>query len=457
MRKAIFRLVDFVKLGHKRDMTDRTSKMKKTGLSARIAALNLLQAIVFEKQSLSELTDPNGAIFKPLSGPDRARAQSLTILALKNLEPIDKIIDSYLKKKPPLRALNILRLCATELLVDDIQPHAAIDSAVEMAKTSRKTAHLSGLINAISRKINDQGKAQWPQRVTQKLPKYLRSELLKDYDDKTVATIEAVHEKIAPLDIVVKNNADLAKFAELLDAQIVGPQNLRIYRPHQISSLPGFDDGSWWVQDFAASLPVQCFGDLTGKKIIDLCAAPGGKTMQLAAAGADVTAVDISANRMKRLQENLSRTKLSANVIIADILNWVPDHDFDAILLDAPCSATGTIRRHPDLPFVKNADSTTELYQLQRQMLKRCFDWLKTDGEMIYATCSLLKKEGEHNIAWLKDEVSTVDVSPIDLVGFELPQECRTPQGYLRTLPSYWSDIGGMDGFFIAKLHKIIR
>lgn len=428
--------------------------MAKAGLSARIAALNLLDGVFFEARPLSDMTDAGSDIMRKLSGSERARAQSLVLSTLRHLEPIDMLLDFYLKKEPHLRARHVMRLCAAELLVDGISPHAAIDSAVNLAKLSRKTEHMSGLVNAVCRKLNTEGREHWEKHPTQQLPHYLRSIMLKDHGDDAVALMEEAHTVGAPLDITVKNAGDMPELQELLQAEVIGDNNLRLNKPGQVSALPGFDEGAWWVQDFAASLPARCLTDLEGKSVLDLCAAPGGKTLQLAAAGGDVTAMDLSKHRLVRVHENLKRTGLSAKVVTADALTWKPGVEYDAILLDAPCTATGTVRRHPDLPFLKDKDAIKSLVALQEEMLQRAFAWLKPGGQMIYSTCSLLRQEGEGQIETFLDRNKSAAVMPIDAEALTVPSEWVSDQGYLRTLPSYWPEKGGLDGFFIAKLVK---
>ncbi len=428
--------------------------MAKAGLSARIAALNLLNGVLAEHRPLSEMTDAGSDIIKKMTGPERARAQSLTMAALRHLEPIDMLLDFYLKKEPPVRVRNILRLCATELLVDGISPHAAIDSAVNMTKTSRKTEFMSGLVNAIGRKLNGEGREHWAEHPTQKLPHYLRNMMVADHGEATVAEIEAAHVKPVPLDITLRCVADMAELQSLLGAQAIGTDNLRLQKAGQVSALPGFEDGAWWVQDYAASLPAKCLTGIDGKKVLDLCAAPGGKTLQLAAAGGEVTAMDLSKYRLQRVHENLGRTKLHAKVVTADVLTWKPGMEYDAILLDAPCSATGTIRRHPDLPYLKDKEAIKSLVALQKEMLRRAFEWLKPDGQLVYSTCSLLKREGEEQIAQFLLENGQATLEPLDADVLGVPHDWLTPTGCLRTLPSYWPENGGLDGFFIARLQK---
>ncbi len=428
--------------------------MAKAGLSARIAALNLLNGVLSDQRPMSEMTDAGSDILKKLSGSERARAQSLTLSTLRHLEPIDMLLDYYLKKEPPLRVRNILRLCATELLVDGISPHAAIDTAVSITKLGRKTVHIAGLVNAVARKIDGEGRTHWQDHPTQELPYYLRSIMLEDHGEKVVTMIEEAHVRAVPLDITVKRAEDMAELSDLLEAEVIGDKVLRMQKAGQVSALAGFEEGAWWVQDFAASLPVKCFTGIEGKKVLDLCAAPGGKTLQLTAVGGDVTAVDLSKHRLVRVHENLARTGMAAKVVTADVLTWKPGVEYDAILLDAPCTATGTVRRHPDLPHLKDKAAIISLVTLQKQMLEQAFQWLKPGGQMIYSTCSLLKREGEEQIAEFLAQNKQAAIEPIDADALGVPRDWLTSEGCLRTLPSYWPEKGGMDGFFIAKLVK---
>lgn len=426
----------------------------KSGLASRRGALDIVHGVLSEARSLSDLTEGQAGILKPLKDADRARAQNLAVNILKHLGPIDTMLSAYVHKRPSLRAQNILRLCAVELLIDGISPYAVINSAVQIAKGSQKTAHVAGMINAVGRKIDQEGRAHWPDAPVQNLPNPLQRLLVGDYDADTVSRIEQAHMPIAPIDITLKNETYLSNFQSLLNAEHLGGATLRLPHGTQISTLPGFVEGMWWVQDFAASLPVRCFGDVAGQSILDLCAAPGGKTLQLAAAGAEVTAVDISSHRLKRLKTNLMRTGLKANVMCADAFAWTPGQKFDAILLDAPCSAVGTIRRHPDLPFLKTLETIESLSCLQHNILIRAFHWLRPGGRLIYSTCSMLRQEGEDQIKTFLQNTPDATLDPIDPGDLTLPKEWMLDNGCLQTLPFYWLDKGGMDGFFIARLRK---
>jgi 16S rRNA (cytosine967-C5)-methyltransferase len=270
--------------------------------------------------------------------------------------------------------------------------------------------------------------------------------LVHAYGRDAVTAIEAVQAMAPPLDLTVRPEA------EAPEGEVLPTGSLRLAERGQVSTLPGYEVGGWWVQDAAAAMAVPMLADVKGQRVLDLCAAPGGKTLQLAAAGASVTSLDISGPRMARVIENLTRTGLTATCVTADALVWQPEQPFDAILLDAPCSATGTIRRHPDLPFVKDGSEIEALVALQAALLDRALGWLKPGGRLVFVTCSLLPDEGEAQLARaLKRHPGLTVVHPA-LSG--IAPEWVTPEGGLRLRPDYWADKGGMDGFFIARFIK---
>lgn len=425
--------------------------MAKQGIDARKAAAELLHAVLYDHRLLSEVLDRRDGPLTNLTPPDRARAQSLATTSLRHLGRIDYVLSQFLQKKPPLAVHNILRLCATELLIDNIAPHGAVDGAVTLVKMKKKTSYFSGLVNAVARKLAANGLEILNNLPPQKLPKKLRQHLIKTYDKDIVTQIETAHQTGALVDITLKDQSHKVEFAKKLNAHILPNGSLRLKDPGQISQLEGFKSGDWWVQDAAASLPARCFSNLHEKHVLDLCAAPGGKTLQLSAQGANVTAVDISPYRMKRVAENLHRTNLTADLITADIMTWKTDTLYDAILIDAPCSATGTIRRHPDLPFLNPELDLTKIIPFQKDMLAKAISWLKPGGELIFSTCSLFKEEGEDQADWLTQEhpsITQIRLIPSD---YGLDDEVSSSNGGLRLRPDFWNDMGGMDGFFIAK------
>jgi len=250
-------------------------------------------------------------------------------------------------------------------------------------------------------------------------------------------------------------SVDINALGEALEAEVLPTGSLRLQNWGQISAMPGFDEGAWWVQDAAAALPAKLLGDLKGKTVLDLCAAPGGKTLQLAAAGAEVTALDLSAHRMERVRENLARVELKAETVVGDLLDYTPAAPFDAILLDAPCSATGTIRRHPDLPYAKAKLELNPLLNLQKDMLAEASGWLKPGGELVYCTCSLFPEEGEEQVASFLGTHPDFEQVPAEAEGID--PAWRDAEGGLRLRPDYWPERGGIDGFFMAKLKKKAR
>ena len=409
------------------------------GLLARQAALALLMGVLGDRQPLSDLND--GPILAKLPAAERARAQRLALTTLRQIEPTDRLLQTHLKREPPLLALNILRLAVTELQ-GGAAAHGVVNAAVEMVRKGQHVAALAGMINAVLRKVPTGVELSG---AVQKMPRWLRQPLVHAYGRDVVSAIEGVQAKAPPLDLTL--NGGLHP-----EGVILPTGSLRVQGAGQVSALPGYAEGAWWVQDAAAAMAVPMLGEVRGLRVLDLCAAPGGKTLQLAAAGAVVTALDISGPRMGRLQENLARTGLAAELVVADALHWQPEAEFDAILLDAPCSATGTIRRHPDLQYIKDGSEVAALLTLQAQLFDRALTFLKPGGRMVYCTCSLLPDEGEAQlVAALARNPGLAVVRPI-LPG--VPQEWFGAEGGLRLRPDYWADIGGMDGFFMACVTK---
>lgn len=423
--------------------------MSAPGLAPRLAAAQLLHGVLQDEKMLSDLVSGKDSPLNDLPPSGRARAQSLATATLRNLGPIDIVLDQFLQKSPPLKVRNALRLAACELLIDGVAPHAAVDAAVRQVRASRKTAHMAGLTNAVARRVAEHGPEIWAELDPQELPNWMAAPMERVYGEETLRAIEAAHAKGAPLDLTVKDKAKTEELAEVLKAEVLPNGSLRLQSPGQVSAMPGYEDGDWWVQDAAATMPVQILGDVAGQRVLDLCAAPGGKTMQLAARGAKVTAVDVSRDRLKRVTENLARTKLSAEIITADAVRWAPAEPFDAILLDAPCSATGTIRRHPDLPFAKSGEMK-RLLMLQAKLLDRAYSWLKPGGRMVYCTCSLLPAEGEGQMARFLERHKDARQVPVA----DLPDGWVDEYGGMRLRPDFWAEKGGMDGFYAAVIEK---
>ncbi|AXT27994.1 methyltransferase domain-containing protein [Ruegeria sp. AD91A] len=417
--------------------------MFNSATAARRSAIYLLDQVLGEGRLLAECLAA-GAVDR-LEPEDRARAQRLALETLRGLERADRLLDNHLNRTPALTVHNALRLGAVELCNGEAA-HGVVNSMVEIVSRSRKHSRLKGLVNAVLRKVAAEGPEAWPKMRVPRLPDWLREPLIAAWGTDAVTGMEQAHFAGAPLDLTLKPGA------EGPSGEILPTGSLRIHDAGQVSTLPGYEAGDWWVQDAAAALPVRILDPKAGEKVLDLCAAPGGKTMQLAAAGADVTALDVSESRMERVRENLARTGLKAKVVVGDALEH--EGQYDAILLDAPCSATGTIRRHPDLPFAKDGSDFGGLIELQSRLLAQAWSLLKPGGRLVYCTCSLLPDEGEVQVEealGMYPDMSA-DHDALNVPGVET--DWLTEEGGLRLRPDYWLDRGGMDGFYIACLTK---
>ena len=404
------------------------------GVVARETAVAILDGVLGEGRMLSDF-DGGG-----LAPADRARALRLAQAVLRHLEPADRVLDRQLRKAPPLTARNVLRLALVERALG-APAHGVVNAAVEIVRKGKRTAHLAGLVNAVLRALPEAALDGLP---PQKMPRWLRQPLVHALGREVVTAIEAVQAAEPPLDLTLRAGFPAP------EGEVLPTGSLRLALGGQVSALPGYAEGGWWVQDAAAALPARMLAVRPGERVLDLCAAPGGKTLQLAAAGAEVTALDISPARMARVEANLARTGLTARVVVADALEWEPQAPFDAILLDAPCSATGTIRRHPDLPFVKDGSELAGLVALQAALLDRALGWLKPGGRLVFATCSLLPEEGEGQLAGALARHPGLAVERVELPGVE--DVWWTAEGGLRLRPDYWAERGGMDGFFAVRL-----
>lgn len=386
-------------------------------------------------------------VLERLEPADRARAQRLALDVLRGLERADRVLEKHVRKNPPLHVRNILRLATVELCSGG-DAHGVVNDAVALTAGHKKGQHMKGMVNAVLRKIAADGPVEWAKLRVPRLPKWLRDPLVMAWGGEAVMAMEAAQFAGAPVDITVKDDA--AGWAERLGGVVLPTGSVRLAQAGQVSALPGFSDGAWWVQDAAAALPARLLDARPGEAVLDMCAAPGGKTLQMAAAGADVTALDISDARLERVRENLARTGLKARVVAGDAL----EHQgrYDAILLDAPCSATGTIRRHPDLPHAKDGAEFGGLFELQSAMLDHALTLLKPGGRLVFCTCSLLPDEGECQIedALGRHPGLVVDRAALDRPGVD--PAWITDEGGLRLRPDFWPDLGGMDGFYMAVL-----
>lgn len=416
----------------------------------RLAAVQMLHEVLHEHQTMSDLTGDDGPI-ADLSPSQRARAQRLTLSTLRHLGRADAVVKPLLRKHPPEDVKLVLRLAIVEMLEEGEAPHGVVNAAVDLLHLHPRTRPLGGLANAVLRRAAEYSRDDWNALPPTRMAGWLRGRLEGLHGRKRVLAIEAAHSRGAPLDLTPKDG-DAAALAARVGGEALPTGSVRIMGSVQVSALPGFDTGDWWVQDAAAAIPARLLNAQPGERVADLCAAPGGKTMQLAATGAEVTALDISRPRLKRLEENLDRTGLSAEVVAADVMFWDPEAPFDAILLDAPCSATGTIRRHPDLPYARTGKDIKPLFDLQTQMIDRALELLKPGGRLVFCTCSLLPEEGEHQLRDALLRHPDLQVERPALPG--LDPAWIDDQGGLRISPDFWSERGGLDGFYIACLRK---
>jgi len=415
-----------------------------------------LDAVIGHKRLLDEALDKTPS-FTHLPDRDRGLAALIVRAVLRHRGEIDALIDAFLEKplgKKGQSAKNALRMGLAQLMFSDIADHAAVDTTVEMCQ-SAELAPYRKLVNAVLRRAQREGAKVLATLDAPRVntPEWLWDSWVAAYGEDTARAIATQHMQEPPLDLTAK--ADPAYWAQALDAQLMPTGTLRVGRKASVTTLEGFDQGAWWVQDLAASLPARLLGSVEGMDVIDLCAAPGGKTMELAAAGGQVIAVDRSAKRLERVQQNLDRTQLNAKLITADAETWRPAMLADAVLLDAPCSATGTARRHPDVLNLKTQADVDKLANLQGRLLRAAVDMVRPGGLIVYCTCSLQPEEGERQIEALLASDAPVELDPVKPAEAGALTNIITPEGYLRTLPHYLNEQGGMDGFFAARLRRL--
>ncbi len=418
--------------------------MADSGIPARRSAAYLLDRIQQDGKLLPELIGA-GALDR-LEPADRARAQRLAGDVLRHLDRADGLLNKHLQKAPPLPILNLLRLGVVELS-QGAAAHGVINDLVTLAGQNKRHGKLKGLVNAVLRKCAEPAAENWNKLPQPKLPKWLRKPMMAAWGNAAVMAFERAHAARPPLDLTPKTDPEA--LAAQVGGQVLPTGSVRLEAPGQVSALPGYEAGDWWVQDAAAAVPARL---AQGDTVLDLCAAPGGKTLQLAAAGHKVTAVDKSDTRMTTVQANLARTGLVADTIVADAFDV--SGSWDCVLLDAPCSATGTIRRHPDLPYAKDGSEFFGLIEQQSRLIDHALSLLPVGGQLIYCTCSLLPDEGEVQI---EEALARHDGLQIDTAAMELPwidAGWRSPEGGLRLRPDFWADQGAMDGFYICALRK---
>lgn len=417
------------------------------GVEARRAALRLLDAVLRRGEPLdTALPRATAALPAPA---DRALAHAIASATLRHLADLDALIDGATRQRlaDDAKARMVLRLALAQALILGTPPHAAVATALPLVEGGpRRLVH--GVLGTVLRAapvlpdppspppaVDARWRAAWG-------------------DEMALAAARALAGK-APLDLTLRDPGETALWVERLGGISLAPGHVRLADAPAVPDLPGFADGAWWVQDLAASLPARLLGPGAGRHVIDLCAAPGGKTMQLAAAGWHVTAIDNAPRRIERLKANLARTGLSAHIVRADVLGWAPEGPVDAILLDAPCSATGIFRRHPDVLYRASARHIAEMAEVQAAMLARAAGWLKPGGRLVYATCSLEPEEGEAQIARLLGADAGMRPLPIDAAALPAGVSPADPEtGLLRLLPGIFAEHGGLDGFFVSSLSR---
>ena len=418
------------------------------GLPGRKAALELLTAALSRRAGLDEAA-ASGAL-AGLDPRDRAFARAAALATLRHLGPIDIALQGRLNKPPPERVVNVLRLGMAQLFVLRAAPHAAVSTSVELAAGDRQGRAFKGLVNAVLRAmLRDPPSLDRPESLA---PPWLLARWIAAYGPQEALALAAVITQEPAADLSLRGPAEAAAIAAALDGQVLPGGGVRTSRRGDIAGWPGFAEGRWWVQDAAAAIPARLFGDLDRRSALDLCAAPGGKTMQLAAAGAQVTAVDRSAPRLERLRANLARTGLSAEVVTADAAEWKDSRRFDAVLLDAPCSATGAFRRHPDVLWTARPGDVASLSAVQARLLDAAAERVEPGGRLVYCVCSLEPEEGEAQIEAFLKRRADVAIEPMGPGEGGAPEASLRADGALRILPQHRAD--GIDGFYVARLRR---
>lgn len=421
-------------------------------ISARSCAVEILAEVLDRKRPFDEVIARHAA-FQALSERDRNFARLLVMTVLRRLGQVDSLIGGMLEK--PLSGksndvMHVLRLGVVQLIWLKTPAHAAVHAMVETV-AGFGHGHMKGLVNVVLKRVAREGDAIIETQDAAKInvPQWLFESWANAYGQDVARAISSPRETVPPLDITVKKDAQVC--AEKLGGSLLPTGSIRLEQAGRVDLLAGFSDGGWWVQDAAAALPVKLLGEMTGKTVFDLCAAPGGKTAQIAAAGAKVVAVDQSKRRLQVLQANMGRLNFHVDVVESDILKWKPEVVPDIILLDAPCSATGTLRRHPEVLWHKKQEDVSELAVLQKRMLNRVSGWLEKGGKLVYCVCSLQPEEGEMQIENFLSAHKDFVIKPVS----GIPSEFINSQGALRTLPAHFAGIGGIDGFYAVVLERV--
>lgn len=415
------------------------------GLPAREAALTLIDAALSRRGGIDEAASAHG--FRFLEPRERAFARALAMAALRRLGPIDRALSAKLQKEPPPRVRNLLRLGAVQAFYLEVPAFAAVATSVEMAGANKASRPFKGLVNAVLRGLlRDGPPSDDPEHLA---PPWLISRWTSAWGVETARAVASEIAKEPATDLSLKDPALAESWAERLEGEVLPGGTLRLARKGDVAAWPGFEEGGWWVQDAAAAVPARLLNVKPGETVVDLCAAPGGKSLQLAAAGAIVTAVDRSAARLERLSDNFRRMNLTAEVVAADAGAWDDTRTFDAVLLDAPCSATGTFRRHPDVLWAARPGDVASLANVQARLLDAAADRTRPGGRLVYCVCSLEPEEGEAQVEAFLARRPDMRLSPITSGEAGAPAASLTARGTLRLLPHQLE--GGQDGFFAAR------
>ncbi len=430
------------------------------GLAVRRVAAEMIEGVIRRRRALDELLDSTTEL-AALEERDRALARALVGTVLRRLGTLRHLLWPLLERGLPPQAPRVetaLLLGSAQILFLDVPDHAAVDLSVRLARADRPAARFAGLINAVLRRVAREGAAKLATLDMPALdtPDWLLARWSATYGAEAAHAIAAANGREPALDLTMKSDPEF--WAAKLQGRVLPTGTVRLIAHGPVTALPGFAEGAWWVQDAAAALPARLLGDVRGRRVADLCAAPGGKTAQLAAAGAHVTAIDRAPARLKRLAENLARLSLNAELVCADAATWAPEQQFDAVLLDAPCSATGTIRRHPDVPWLKSEADIAKLSGLQRRLIDHAVALLRPGGTLVYCTCSLEPEENESIVAALLARQQSLRRAPLAAADVFGCAEFINQQGDLRTLPCQLADadsrLAGLDGFYAARLVK---
>lgn len=431
----------------------------KPGLATRLVATTLLTRVVDDGRNLDALCDSNNGIaaYLALSPKDRALARAIAVTTLRRRNHIEVALNRLMNRPPPKNArflIHAMHAAAAQILYMEVPSSAAVNLAVDSIRNDKRTNRFTALANAVLRRMTlEADELREKTADTSPFPAWFAKRLRTGYGKEKAGQIARAVMQQASLDVSVKSNPEA--WANKLDGTVLPTGSVRIGSSSRVSELPGFDEGEWWVQDAAAAIPARLIKAPAGASVLELCAAPGGKTAQLVTAGFNVTALDISAVRLSRLRENLERLKLQADLVEADILEWEPEHGFDAVLLDAPCSSTGTIRRHPDVIWARRDEEIGELAELQFSLLQKAVGFVKPGGCLVFSNCSILKEEGEN---LLNRVIGTIPDLKLDkLAPGEIPglAPLINGQGAMRSLPSENDGCeiysGGLDGFFACR------